>query len=384
MRKSILFIIPGLNIGGAELLMVKQVQWFQANNWETVVVILSTKNDQGLTMDLKLGPDKLLVLNSSYSVLNNAAIGFAIKNRNKLKDFAKKHEVGNIVAHLPLAHFWGRLLKLKFPSAQLLVYHHSMQYQASPLDTWSKKLFNQLQKWLAAKTDDVSVCISESVKQNIQQNFILKNPVVLYNAVSDSGYTEMEAGERKEFDDDKPVIKIIIPGRLHPAKGHLFFLKVFHEFILESDKPVVLVIAGGGSLEAEINEFIKKNKLEYLASVTGFLSNKLLLGEMKKANLVLIPSISEGLGIVAIEALMLGKTVIASDAGGLKEVFTHGKNGYLFEAGNHDACLNILRIVLSNMPSTLFSPTSLREDYKDRFSFDTYIQKFTALLKQPE
>ena len=134
-------------------------------------------------------------------------------------------------------------------------------------------------------------------------------------------------------------------------------------------------------MEPGIRNYINENNLESSITITGMLPNDLLLGEIKKANLVLIPSISEGLGIVGIEALMLGKTVIASDAGGLKEVFIHGKNGYLFEAGNHESCLNILRTVLSNWPDSLLPAAVLREDYERRFSFETYIRKFTALLK---
>jgi glycosyltransferase involved in cell wall biosynthesis len=73
---------------------------------------------------------------------------------------------------------------------------------------------------------------------------------------------------------------------------------------------------------------------------------------------------------VGIEALILGKTVVASGAGALKEVFSHGKNGYLFEAGNHESCLNILKSVLSKWPYSLLPLAVLREDYERRFSFE--------------
>ena len=364
------------------MLLLQQVQWFRMNGWQPAVAILSGKNDPQLIDDLGLAPEQLLIFNSSHAVLNNAAIGFAIKHRNELAAFVREQQVKNIVAHLPLAHFCGRLLKLKNPSAQLLVYHHSMQYQASPLNTLSKKVFNKIQKILAAKTDDVSVCISEAVKQNIQEHFVLKNPVILYNAVKDRSTTIGSTKDEYPLHHNLSFIKMVLPGRLHPAKGHLFFLNVFMQLIQEFHQPVKLIIAGGGGLEKEIKQFIHKNKLENNVSVTGFLSNELLLQEIKDANLVLIPSISEGLGIVGIEALMLGKTVVASDAGGLKEVFIHGKNGYLFEAGVHDSCLNVLRSVLSKLPSSLLPVAVLREDYERRFSFDIYIRKFTALLKE--
>lgn len=382
MHQKVLFIIPSLNYGGAEMLLSQQVQWLKKNGWQASVAILSDKNDPQLVNELGLDPGHVLIFHSSHAVLNNRAIAFALQHRNELADFARKLQVKNIVAHLPLAHFWGRLIKLKIPTLQLLVYHHSMQYQANPLNTAGKKIFNTAQKILARKTDDVSICISEAVKENIEKHFVLKNPAILYNAVPDRGEIIFSPG-KKDMDQQEPsCIKLVLPGRLHPSKGHLFFLKVFKQLTTEFQQQLKLVIAGGGGLEKEIHGYIRQNNLETEVTVTGFLSNELLLEKINNANLVLIPSLSEGLGIVGIEALMLGKTVIASNTGGLKEIFTHGKNGYVFEAGVYESCLNVMRSVLSNLPSSLLPAAVLREDYKHRFSFDVYMERFTALLKK--
>jgi glycosyltransferase involved in cell wall biosynthesis len=378
MRGPVLFMIPSLGYGGAEILLIQQVNWLKDNGWQCFVAVLCGSNEpaRALVNQLSLPPEQIIIFRSKYSVLNFSSFSFALRHYKELASFAQKNNIKNIVAHLPMAHFWARLVKQKMPVARLIVYHHSMQYQANPLNSVPKKLFNGLQKILARKTDNVSVCISEAVKENIAAHFVVRNPVILYNAVPDSGPIKLST----HADQPGKNIRLILPGRLHVAKGHLFFLEVFKRIVKEYDQPVHLEIAGGGYLQKAIEEFIDKHQLQQCVTITGFLSNDDLLSHIANADLVMIPSISEGLGIVGIEALMLGKTVIASNAGGLKEVFKDGQNGYVFEAGNVESCLNVVLSVLSNFPAYQLSPANLREEYEKKFSFNGYIKKFEALL----
>lgn len=382
MKTRVLFLLPSINFGGAELLAIQQIQWLQANGTMVFVGLLSSKNDKILVEKINSPNANFLCFNSPYSVLNVGAVSFALKDIGKLGKFVNINKVDVIVAHLPLAHFWGRLLKLKVPSIKLLVYHHSMQYQASPLNTFAKKIFNNLNKVLAARTDDVSICISEAVKENIQAHFILNNPVVLYNAVVDKCDTVHQDGYNSG--EKKNSVKLVLPGRLHPAKGHMFFLKVFLQLVQELSVPLELVIAGGGPLEQQIADFVHSNGLAGNVILTGFVENESILEYIKSADYVVIPSLSEGLGIVAIEALMLGKTIIASDTGGLKEIIHHGQNGYLFQAGFHNSCLNLFHNVLSDFPASKLPAVLLRNDYLHRFSFDAHISRFVELIKKAE
>lgn len=380
MNNKILFVIPSLNYGGAEILLLQQINWLADKGYSVYLAILSSNNNEELLKEVQVPPSQIIIINSPSAILNTKAIFFAFKKRNKLTSFVKKFELKTIIAHLPLAHFWARIVKVKLPTVYLLVYHHSMQYQANPLNSIAKKVFNNIQKKLANRADDISICISNAVKENIKQNFVLKNPVVLYNAVQDRLEEDVELSKKREL--NPLAVKIIFPGRLHPAKGHLFFLKVFKLLLEKVKLPIELIIAGGGGLIEEIRQYIEENKLTENVRITGFLSNELMLEEMSRADFIIIPSISEGLGIVGIEALMLGKTVVSSDAGGLKEIFTHKKNGYLFKAGDIQSCLNTLEDVLSSLPTSILPAPLLREDYMQRFSFDVYMKRLEHLIKK--
>ena len=69
--------------------------------------------------------------------------------------------------------------------------------------------------------------------------------------------------------------------------------------------------------------------------VSGVCQAKLAV-EMARAHVVVVPSLREGLGLVAVEAMMVGTPVVASRVGGLREVIRHGVNGILVKAGDVD------------------------------------------------
>ena len=378
-NKKILIAIPSLNYGGAEILMLQQAEWLKKNGWEIFVVILSNNNDKELLKQLELLQFPTLIIQSKKSVLSTSSIIFALKNYDQLRNLVVEHNISIIVAHLPLAHLWGRLVKFRYSKIKLVVYHHSMQYQANPLNTFGKSFFNKVQKILAKQTDEVSICISEAVKQNIQQYFILNNPIVIFNAVQDKKH-QIDEIRPLQFEVGKKAIQLIIPGRLHPAKGQLFFLPIFQQLLKVHNLNIHLTIAGGGNLEGVLQDYIDTNHLDAEVTITGFMPNDRLLENMYHADFVVIPSISEGLGIVAIEALMLGKTIIASDAGGLKEVLQNNFNGYLFKSGDVSDCLNACSQVLSNYPNSLFSSEKLRANYQKRFSFESHMKRLIEVL----
>lgn len=381
MRRRLLFLIPSLNYGGAEILVTEQVAWLYKNGWNVYVALLSERNEVALIKALGIPDAHLLLINSPTITLNHSSIFFALKERSLLKAFMEKHAIQTIVAHLPLAHLWGRLVKLKMPTVRLVIYHHSMQYQANPSNTWGKKAFNILQKVLANKTDNATICISEAVRKNIESHFTVTNPVILFNAVPDrvNSITTMNCNP-VYAEHRKSHISLMVPGRLHPAKGHLFFLNVYRKLLENSIKPLQLTVAGGGALEDAIKQFIALNKLGDAVVVTGVIPNERVLEIMFQSDLVVIPSLSEGLGIVAIEALMLSKTILSSDAGGLKEIITDNTNGYLFKAGDETNCYNKLKYLIDTFPNALIDAAFLRRDYNDRFGFEAHMKKLLVIL----
>lgn len=377
MDRNILFIIPSLSHGGAENQTVQQCNALYDRGWNVFLCVLTSRIP--LLERVKLPEKHILILSVRSEVLSVSGVFARISDIKQLVSFAKSNNISRVVANLPLGHWYGRILKIFNSNILLYNYHRSLQYDANPQNTFPKKLFNSIQSGLANFTDNVSICISQAVKENIKKHFNLKNPVILYNSVPDrlSEFTNIPDGIKSHAP-----LTIVLPGRLHPSKGQLFFLSVLAQMSTRLKSHVEFVFAGGGSLEQEISQKIKEYGLTDIVYVTGFLKNKELLQQIHESDLVLIPSIHEGLGNVAIETLMLGKTMIVSDAGGLKEIVQHKVNGYMFERGNAEQLLQLMEQVVFNYPESLLPSERIRASYCSRFTIESHINKLISVIEQ--
>ncbi len=124
---------------------------------------------------------------------------------------------------------------------------------------------------------------------------------------------------------------ILYYGRLSEEKG----LPVLFEAMAHIDPDLSLKVVGDGPLAAEYSAWVKKTGLTQRISFIPSTQGKELIDIIQGARAVIIPSIwYENMPLSLLEALALGKTVIASRIGGMPEVIQHGVNGFLFEAEN--------------------------------------------------
>jgi CDP-glycerol glycerophosphotransferase len=158
-------------------------------------------------------------------------------------------------------------------------------------------------------------------------------------------------------------------GRLSPEKGHERLIRAFHEECA-SNPNHQLVLVGDGPL---------KGSLASLIAGLGLQDNILLLGALdnpfpvvKRADCFILPSLHEGQGLVLLEALILGKTVIATDISGPRSVLSSGE-GLLVE-NSQEGISHGLRLFLEGRIKV--SPFDVKE-YQRRAiaSFDSV---FTA------
>ncbi len=74
--------------------------------------------------------------------------------------------------------------------------------------------------------------------------------------------------------------------------------------------------------------------------LTGKISQDQVFKEVQNADLMLLPSLEEGIANVAVEAMALGTAVISTDCGGMKELITHGVEGWIVPVRDAKAMAN--------------------------------------------
>ena len=128
--------------------------------------------------------------------------------------------------------------------------------------------------------------------------------------------------------------RLAVVGRLVPIKGHDTLLRAIRTAARELPG-LELEIAGSGPLEAELRSRATALGLDgtvrFLGQVPG------ASGVIERASVVLVPSLGEGFGMVALEAMERGRAVVASHVGGLPEIVSAGETGLLVQPGDADA-----------------------------------------------
>ena len=107
-------------------------------------------------------------------------------------------------------------------------------------------------------------------------------------------------------------------------------------------------LAGAGPLEEELRR--RADELR-LGSSVRFLGRVSPVGpELESAAIVVVPSLGEGFGMVALEAMERGRPVIASDVGGLPEIVVDGETGLIVPRGDSDGLTGAMIELASDLP----------------------------------
>lgn len=136
----------------------------------------------------------------------------------------------------------------------------------------------------------------------------------------------------------------LVVGRLHEEKGHAVLLQAMPA-ILQSHPHTRLVVAGDGPHATVIRQLAERSGLRPAPSFLGQRGDVPRL--MALADVVVVPSLAESFGFVALEAMALGRPVVAAATGGLVEIVEHEKSGLLVPKGDARALAAAVTRVLS-------------------------------------
>ncbi len=140
---------------------------------------------------------------------------------------------------------------------------------------------------------------------------------------------------------------IVSLRRLIPSKGIDTLIKAFVE--IEHEYPnITLMIAGEGPEEQNLKTLVKDLKIEKRVEFIGTVSLVRVVSLLKGALCTVVPSLSEGGGLVNVEAQAALCPVVASTAGGIPEYVQDNESGLLFEPGNYIKLAEKIRMVVSD------------------------------------
>jgi glycosyltransferase involved in cell wall biosynthesis len=140
--------------------------------------------------------------------------------------------------------------------------------------------------------------------------------------------------------------RLLCVGRLIPVKGHLVLLRAVAQ--ARGRVPgLTLDIAGHGPLEPALREYVRELGLGEVVRFLGFVSP--VQRAVEESAIVVVPSLGEGFGMVALEAMERARPVIASAVGGLPEIVVDGETGIVVPPGDAGALAGAIAALASDL-----------------------------------
>jgi glycosyltransferase involved in cell wall biosynthesis len=169
-------------------------------------------------------------------------------------------------------------------------------------------------------------------------------------------------------------------GRLSAEKGQLLLLDAMKQLI--ADAPDArLVLAGDGELRPLIEQRILDLGLRGHVELTGWLDEAAVKSYIQKARVLVQPSFAEGLPVVIMEALALGRPVISTAIAGIPELVRTDENGWLVTAGSVSELVDALHKALRASEAQLAAMGSAgRERVRTQHHVATEVSALEALL----
>lgn len=246
-----------------------------------------------------------------------------------------------------------------------------------------------------ARVSDVIISPSCEEKESLIEEFGISpdkvevispgvNPRLFFPA--GNARTPKKAGCRKSD------LILLFVGRIEPLKGlknvitALRMMKENSPSLFEKTK---LMVVGGGQKDRELSANTEVSRIRKDISQYGLQDTVAFLGSIDQeklhkyysaAHALVVPSLYESFGLVTVEALACGTPVIVSRIDRLKSIVREGKNGFSFFPGDPVSLWQNLEKFYTRR-NRLWSPTKIREDAIQRFSWESTAELTYRLFK---
>jgi N-acetyl-alpha-D-glucosaminyl L-malate synthase BshA len=175
---------------------------------------------------------------------------------------------------------------------------------------------------------------------------------------------------------------IVFTLRHHRPIYGIDYLILAAKFILSRRKDVIFIIGGEGPLRQHYLGIVKQLGIKDSVLFPGTIPREEVPFYYAASDIVVIPSLQEGWGLVATEAMACGKPVIATNVGGLPDQVIDGYNGFLVPPRNPRAIAEKVLYLLENPSEIKRMGLNGRKLAEERFNIERRIDRIVELYRK--
>jgi len=372
-------VIEALGRGGAERLVVDTARRLDPKQFALQIYTLyaARRDYEGALREIGV-PETCLGLEGLGGSVS-AALRLAAIFRRERPDVVHTHLFGaNLVGR------WAaRLARCPVVST-----YHDADYEpvvriGNPtLTPFKQRVLQMLDALTVAATNPRHVAVSEYVADSVRRRIRADGVRVIPNGVDPSVFhPDAEGRKRARAQLELPASTGVVAcvGRMTPQKGQATLIRAMPR-ILEARADTRLLLVGDGPDQAALRQLASGLSLDRHVAFLGVRPD--VPEVLRAADVLAVPSLHEGFGLVLIEALATGVPVVASRTGPIPEIIDDGVSGLLVPVGDPPALAEAIRSLLTDEARWRSLSLQGRREVEARFDIQAMLSALERLYRE--
>jgi glycosyltransferase involved in cell wall biosynthesis len=246
-------------------------------------------------------------------------------------------------------------------------------------ENFKVRLFHSIDKFIIRYADHV-VAVSESQRERLLKLSVPEKKISVVHNAFDLGIIDSvtRIDLRQKFSLPSNAIVCLSAGRFSHEKGQQFLVEAANIAVKENGR-LYFIMYGDGPELSRVREMAGKSEYHDHIICPGF--EKYLLGCLKGADILVNPSLSEGLPNIVLEGMALGVPVVATAVGGVPELVRHLENGILVAPGESQSLAEGILTMAGKDVSIARITKAALSTVRDQYSFEKQMNELADVYR---
>jgi len=331
---------------------------------------------------------KLHFLKPQFSRVPGQGFIFSLSSFRKINEICENNKIEVVHGQSPSSFGYALLYRRKLPYVVTLhgtSFGEFSSYFSAPLQCVNAGLVRDAMftqpMWalLAAieyKKADRVIAVSEAVAKEAAEFYRLsaEKIAVIHNGVDLPNISDLS------MDDQNTNHTILCVGRLIWRKGLKYLIDAMPQILLRYPDTKLLLV-GNGEQRTFLEKHVQNLGIEKSVQFLGYVSANMLFSLYNRACVYVQPSLYEPCALTILEAMSMGKPIVATGVGGIPELVTNGKEGLLVDPKNSFQLAEEIKNMFSNAPCRIEFARNARKKVEREFTWKAIAQKTLDLYE---
>lgn len=375
-------LIQTVEPGGAEQLALSLSGAFAASGFETHLIVL---DGSGVLANRRDSMVQFHDLGWRFQSGTRVNAVLYCRATRALQRILKKEKIDVLQTHLPFGNFLGLYLSLRGGARVYPTIHNNEEFSYGSSTNRLRQLLRKTAYGAMLHRTAGMLAVSSTVKTSMMKTLKIREDLERMIHVVPNGVPIPEMPTSAEQRNARKILGLPPTGTLFASVGRLSPQKNFGDLILAAshipkDLSWHCALAGSGPQEQDLRAIIAEHGLGDRMTMLGFLSDPSLL--YKAADILVMPSLWEGLPLVLLEAMAHGMPVVGYSVDGLGDVVTNGREGLLVSPGESDELGRAMNNLAQEPGRIRTMGNASRVLVEEKYSFKTLIATLVDIFNR--